>query len=217
MVTILKTRPLDIKNALEALTSESKISILKALLENPQGLTASQIAKKLNLKIPTVLTHLEPLENLGLIKIQPIWKKGKILKTYQIAEKDITIQIDIELYVRIPSKNQLEEQMLTYIETKRKQGILPAQITIQDLTKILKIDQKQAIILLDYIRKNQQTIIKILTPQILETFRQQKAFTITEAANKLKTHQYWIAKTIDNLAQKGYCSIENGKVMLHIT
>jgi len=53
-----------------ALTDESRREIIDFLNKNPQGVTAGELAKKLDLKIPTVMSHLKILREANAIRAE---------------------------------------------------------------------------------------------------------------------------------------------------
>lgn len=70
------------RELLKAIGADTRIAILKALRERRK--TQSELAKELGLAVPTVLEHLDHLENVGLIqKID----EGRKWKYYKLTKK----------------------------------------------------------------------------------------------------------------------------------
>ncbi len=59
-------KPIDLKSFFKAISNQSRLEILLLILDNV--LTASDIAKKLNMDISTVYRHLKYLKNVGILK-----------------------------------------------------------------------------------------------------------------------------------------------------
>jgi DNA-binding HxlR family transcriptional regulator len=72
------------KKMLKAISGQSRVNILKALVERQK--TQSELAKELNLSNPTILEHTERLSSAQLIEISPDyvdkkWKYYRLTKT----------------------------------------------------------------------------------------------------------------------------------------
>jgi len=102
---------------LEALSERSRLAVLGILLGHPNGITASEIAEKVDKKIPTILYHLEILSQAGLVITelkQRIDGVGRPVKHWKVEKTAIRVEIDI------PSLILFSEPLSSYIEELRE-------------------------------------------------------------------------------------------------
>jgi DNA-binding transcriptional ArsR family regulator len=94
---------------IEALADQTRRRILLHIQENPDGVTASNIAKTVNKKIPTVLHHLKMFDELHLIRseMKPIHgtERERKVKHWFISEERLTIELDFSYIAFIPDKD----------------------------------------------------------------------------------------------------------------
>ncbi len=198
---------------MNVLANENRLLIIKFITESKEGVSASEIAEKLNLKISTVMSHLEQMESVGLIRFD--WKRigrGRPLKKYKLVDNYVTIDLDLAALARIPNKEELEEKIFTYISLKRKRDTLPVSLTVEDIIKTLNVDAKTALVLLDYLTEKKNEVAKMLASEVLEKFKNKKVVEIEKIARELKVHEYWAAKTASYLESKGLYKVREGKI-----
>ena len=96
MIVIEKDDPTRARYVIDALSDRTRLEIIKLLISNSAGLTAAQIARMLNKTISTVLSHLEVLTQAGLLKIGYLSFRGRALKVYTLADKEVRLEKRIE-------------------------------------------------------------------------------------------------------------------------
>ena len=129
MIFVSKDDPTRARYVIDALSDKNRLEILKLLIENPNGLTAAQIARVLNKTIPTILSHLDVLMQANLLNIGYQQFRGRALKVYSLADKEIKLEIDLEKLVWVPLRSYLDQWVTQYIKLKRAESIIPSKIS----------------------------------------------------------------------------------------
>lgn len=207
---IPKNRPVEIRMIINALSGDTRLRILKVLLQHPEGLTASEISSKINLTLPTTLTHLNQLISAGLIK----WiyaKRGKrLLKLYKVTSKEIVLNVDLEILSNSPSLEKLENLLWQLVQKYRQQGVLPPMPSIEDIEKLLKIEKNEAIALIDYFKVSEERIVEKLSTELEEKMRDKEEISLKDISEKLRVHDYWAIQVARKLEEKGNYILEKG-------
>ena len=99
-LVISEERPLAIRRILDILNSGPKLSILKVLLEEGE-VTAKDIADRIKIKLPTVLSHLSDLVKAGLVRVNIASTGSKQVKKYSLVSRKIVLNIDLELLLHL--------------------------------------------------------------------------------------------------------------------
>ena len=119
---------------IKALADPTRLEMLLHInIAAPRGLTASQLADKLGKKIPTVLHHLEKLNDLELVeyKMEKFGETGRKIKHWQLIKSSFLLQIDLntladftDFYGKsLSDYSQLDELILYLFEEEKRKGI----------------------------------------------------------------------------------------------
>jgi DNA-binding transcriptional ArsR family regulator len=212
MVTVSKHRPLEGKLLIDCLSDETRRQILKILIDRWRlGVTASELAEALQLRLPTILEHLHLLEEAGLVRFQYRQRGGRMAKVYEVTDTIVTLQIDLELFTSIPPRTKLEEYAMRYFSAKRSQG-LKGSFSIEDVAKTLNLDQRTATVVYDFLASRRGEFTRILGMDILELLKERQQASIQELSQALKVDQEWVTSAVNYLVEKGYVMMEGDVV-----
>ncbi|MFW9992128.1 MAG: ArsR/SmtB family transcription factor [Candidatus Odinarchaeota archaeon] len=117
---------------IEALADQTRRRILLYIQENPDGVTASNIAKTVNKKIPTILHHLQIFDELNLIysEMKSIGSDtGREVRHWFVKEERLTIEIDFSYIAFIPDRDISE----IFDSLKSESKIISRQLLSSDL------------------------------------------------------------------------------------
>ncbi len=214
-LVIPEDRPLAIRRVLDILNSGPKLSILRILLDHGE-VTAKEIADKLKIKLPTVLSHLSDLIKAGLVKVRILDVKGRKVKKYSLVSKkfilniDLSILLHLEEYEAEEKLKEIEYLAIQYINLKRKKEGLPLTISARDVAKELGIDINTAIEVTDFINTYTDKIINYLSSEALELIKSRgKISGLRELASLMNVHHHWMALIIQDLNNKGFIKVLN--------
>jgi len=215
---------------INALCSGPKLQILKMLLADGP-LTASEISRRLGIKLSTTLNHLEGLLAAGLLKVE-VGGRNRVIKKYAVTAPRIEAVIDLRALLLPPPcmttatstthqaievDQELEALALEYINAKRRSKRAKLQIRpkVRDIASTLGVDVDTAIEVARYINTNQRRLAKVLHEDVLQTLRERggKA-SIRELADVLRVHPYWIVLCVSELSSEGKADIREGVVHL---
>ncbi len=221
-LVIPSKRPLLAKRVLDVLTSGPKLSIMKLLLEKG-SLSAKEIANELNLKLSTVLNHLNDLVKAGLVHISIEKQDSRTIKKYHLISKKIRIELDLETflhlekYAREEELKEFEDLVYRYIELKCSQSKLPLSITVKDVVSVLGIDMNTAIGVVDFINSYTDRVIEYIANKVFEYLKKNRESSIDTISRDLRIHEYWIALAIQNLVSRGLVRLdEKNHVVLSV-
>ncbi len=215
---------------IDALCSGPKLQILRMLLaEGP--LTASEISRRLGVKLSTTLNHLEGLLAAGLLKVE-VSGKNKIIKKYMVTAPQVEAVIDLKALLLPPPcvpatapptpqevsvDSELEALALEYINTKRRSKRAKLQIRpkVRDIASTLGVDIDTAIEVARYINTHQRSLAKVLREDLLKALQERggKA-SVKELADRLRVHPYWVVLCVSELSNKGRAEIREGFITL---
>ncbi|MFQ5978140.1 MAG: ArsR/SmtB family transcription factor [Candidatus Heimdallarchaeota archaeon] len=110
---------------IEALSEKTRLAVLAEIISAKDGTTASDIAERVNKKIPTILYHLDILSHAGLVTIelkQKVPGVGRPVKHWKVAKKAVQIEIDIPTLVLFaePLSSIIRDLLTYYRDTKRE-------------------------------------------------------------------------------------------------
>ncbi len=206
---------------LEVFCSGPKIQILKILLES-DWLTATDISRKLGIKLSTTLSHLESLVSAGLISVRVENVGNRTIKKYGVRSKKLLIELDLEKivapkpigeHVEIP-RPELEALILEYINIKRsRRSKIPVRFKVRDVAKTLGVNVDTAIEIVNYANTHQNRIIELLCNEIIDEIKKNNYISIREAADKLLLHPYWIVSCIQVRGEKKGVILSEGKII----
>ncbi len=205
---ITRARILRAKKVLDALTSETKLRILKIIMEKPSS--ASDIAKELGYTLPAVTSHLRDLEEAGLIRLVERRKgKGRPAKLYSLSTKRVTIDIDLESFLELSSADNLEELASRYVEWKLDNGLNG--ISSREISKVLNVPRSVAIAIVDLLNQRPELIIEPLKKRCLSQI--DEGWTpISELSENLKVDRKWLNMALKEMEEEGLVEIRRGKV-----
>jgi len=218
-LVIPEDRPLTIRRILDILNSGPKLSILKVLLDHGE-LSAKEIADKVKIKLPTVLSHLSDLVKAGLVKVDVSESKGRRTKKYSLMAKKLVLNINLDLLTHLEEHieeekfRELEYLAIQYINIKRKEKELPLTISVRDVAKTLGLDLNTAVEVTDFINTYTDRIIDYLCGEALELIKSKgKVKGIKELASLMKVHQYWAALITQALNNRGLIRISDNGII----
>ncbi len=214
---------------INALCSGPKLQILKMLLtEGP--LTASEISRRLGIKLSTTLNHLEGLLAAGLLKVE-VSGRNRIIKKYVVTAPQVEAVIDLKALLLPPPcvpaatpppqatevDAELEALALEYVNAKRRGKRTKLQIRpkVRDIASTLSVDVDTAIEVARYINTHQRRLAKVLRHDIIKALQERggKA-SVRELANSLRVHPYWVVLCVNELSNEGRAEIREGKIHL---
>ncbi len=205
---ITRARILRAKKVLDALTSETKLQILRIIMRKPSS--ASDIAKELGYTLPAVTSHLKDLEEAGLIRLVERRRgRGRPAKLYSLSTKRVTVDIDLESFLELSSVGDLESLARKYVELKLEMGL--DQISSKDISSVLEVPKSVALAVLDLLNEKQEIIIDPLKERCLDAIGHNWT-SIAELSRKMKVDRKWLNRALRELEEEGFVEIEKGRV-----
>ncbi|MEM0295388.1 MAG: ArsR family transcriptional regulator [Candidatus Korarchaeum sp.] len=202
-----KVRVYRAKKMLDALNSESKLRILRRLLESPAS--ATELANEFGLTLPAVTLHLRDLEEAGLIKIVEVRKgKGRPAKLYTLRSRRITLNICLDELLELPEEAELDSLMREYVRRKLEEGF--KRISISDVMETLSVSKTIAAAVVERIQADPSLLLEAIGEKIMESLGAMS--TITELVKKLRIDRYWISRALESLKTRGLVEVRGGKV-----
>ncbi|MFX0091181.1 MAG: ArsR/SmtB family transcription factor [Candidatus Hodarchaeota archaeon] len=188
--------PVAIQAIIDALTERTRLFILKCIEENEYGAVATELAQKIKKKVPTVLYHLERLEQAGLIRseMKPrVPGDTREVKHWELVRDQLNLLIDLK------ALSYLYKDLDTYISSfqmsLRRKGSLSANLLSQVTTEEISQHQKVPLSFAKVIRKH-LTLMKVaslLAKELDDEFREAKEskvdlrMNVQDIANKYNT------------------------------
>lgn len=195
------------KKMLDALNSESKLRILRRLLEGPAS--ATDLANEFGLTLPAITLHLRDLEEAGLIRIVEVRKgKGRPAKLYAIRSKRITLNIYLDELLELPEEEELDALVREYVRKKVEGGL--GKVTIADVMETLSVSKTVAAAVVERIQADPSPLLEALGKRILGELGE--ARTAVELAKRLGVERYWISRALEVLRSKGLIEVRGGRV-----
>jgi predicted ArsR family transcriptional regulator len=195
------------KKLIDALSSESKLKILRRLLESPAS--ATDLANEFGLTLPAITLHLKDLEEAGLIKTVEVRRgKGRPAKLYALTSKRISINIHLNELLGLPEED-LDSLAQEYVKRKIESGF--SGISVTDIMETLLVDRATAAAISERLQSDPLPILEALGKKILESFEDRT--TVTELAKKLRSDRYWILRALRNLEEMGLVKVKEGTVV----
>jgi DNA-binding transcriptional ArsR family regulator len=116
---------------IKAMADPTRLEMLLYINESaPKGLTASQLADKLGKKIPTILHHLDKLNDLGLVNysMEKIGEAGRPVKHWKVEKHTFQLKVDMntiadftDFYGKsLSDYSQLDELILYLFEEEKR-------------------------------------------------------------------------------------------------
>jgi len=208
-------RPFKAKLAIEALSSRTRLNIIKILLGNRRGLTAQEISRKLGLSLPTTLEHLEILVSSGIVQREWRVVGKRVLKAYKLVDSQIDLKIDLPSFVETPEKKELEELAHLFVDRVRETRELDTRPSLETIERTLNIDRAKALSVLDYILSSEEEVVDHLASQARALLENIETITVRELSKKMKIHEYWAYAVAKKLEEQGGYILE-GSVLKKI-
>ena len=208
MIVIEKDDPTRARYVIDALSDRTRLEIIKLLISNSAGLTAAQIARMLNKTISTVLSHLEVLTQAGLLKIGYLSFRGRALKVYTLADKEVRLEIDLERLAWVPLRSYLDMWVSQYIKMKRNESILPSKISSKDIAKVLDIDERTAKHVKNKIENERQWLSSLIN-EALQILAERGSINIADLGKELSVARRWAILIAENLVAQGYALMQD--------
>ncbi|MFX0091302.1 MAG: ArsR/SmtB family transcription factor [Candidatus Hodarchaeota archaeon] len=146
--------PVTIQTIVEALSERTRLFILKHLQGKSYGLTATEIAKLVNKRVPTILYHLEHLKKAGLVfdELKPrVEGDRRGVKHWLIANKRVTLDVDLDTLSYL--HRTLESYLLSFLAFMRTNGIVSqdslAAVTLNDIIAHQRVSEDFAVVIKD--------------------------------------------------------------------
>ncbi len=153
---IVVTNPVVIQTIVEALSERTRLFILKCLQAKPSGLTATELGKLVNKRVPTVLYHLERLGEAGLVydELKPrVESDRREVKHWMIANQHLVLDINLDTFSFLHrTLNSYILSFLSFIKTRNivGQDSLGA-ATIQDIISHQRVNEEFAQVIKEHL------------------------------------------------------------------
>jgi len=196
------------KKILDALSSDSKLRILKRLLKSPAS--ATDLANEFGLTLPAITSHLKDLEEAGLIRIiEKRRGRGRPAKLYALTRKRITLEIDLEVLLELPDEESLEELVNEYVRKKVREGGL-RKVTIRDVMDTLGVSRAVAAVVAERLTSDPRPLIEAVADRVMEHLNGEK--TTVELTKELNIDRWWVSKAVELLNEEGLVEVKAGRV-----
>ncbi len=196
------------KKILDALSSDSKLRILKRLLRSPAS--ATDLANEFGLTLPAITSHLRDLEEAGLIRIiEKRRGRGRPAKLYALTRKRITLEIDLEVLLELPDEESLEELVNEYVRKKVREGGL-RKVTIRDVMDTLGVSRAVAAVVAERLSSDPRPLIEAIADRVMEHLNGEK--TTVELTKELNIDRWWVSKAVELLNEEGMVEVKAGRV-----
>ncbi|MFX1255688.1 MAG: ArsR/SmtB family transcription factor [Promethearchaeota archaeon] len=170
---IIVTNPVVIQTIVEALSERTRLFILKCLQAKSSGLTATELGKLVNKRVPTVLYHLERLREAGLVYDEPKPREEgdrRGVKHWMIANQHLVLDINLDTFSFLHrTLNSYILSFLSYIKTRNIVGQDSLEsTTIQDIISHQRVNQEFATVIKEHL--NMDMIAELLGNLLDEEF-----------------------------------------------
>ncbi len=195
------------KKILDALTSDSKLRILKRLLEAPAS--ATDLSEEFGLTLPAITSHLHDLEEAGLIRIiEKRRGRGRPAKLYTITRRELALEIDLQAFLELPDENDLKRLMDEYVYKKTSGGL--KKVTIRDIMETLSVNRAVASVLFERFTSDPYPLIEAVASKVMEKLDREKS--TVELSKELDIERWWISKAVELLSERGLLEVKAGRV-----
>ncbi len=196
------------KKILDALSSDSKLRILKRLLKSPAS--ATDLANEFGLTLPAITSHLRDLEEAGLIRIiEKRRGRGRPAKLYALTRKRITLEIDLEVLLELPDEESLEELVNEYVRRKVEEGGL-RKVTVRDVMDTLGVSRAVAAVVAERLSSDPRPLIEAVAERVMGHLNGEK--TTVELMRELNIDRWWVSKAVELLNEEGLVEVKAGRV-----
>ncbi|MFX0095726.1 MAG: ArsR/SmtB family transcription factor, partial [Candidatus Hodarchaeota archaeon] len=160
------SNPVAIQMIIETLSERTRLFILKCLQDTPYGLMATDIANRINKKVPTVLYHLDRLRDAGIVyeEIKPRAEGEKReVKHWLIADQSITLDIELESLCYL--HRSIDSYILSFLSVIRKSGIISQEslenVSSEDIGNHQKVSESFATVIKENLTV--ETVVQLLS------------------------------------------------------
>ncbi|MDK2384054.1 MAG: ArsR family transcriptional regulator [Candidatus Korarchaeota archaeon] len=196
------------KKILNALSSDSKLRILKRLLKSPAS--ATDLANEFGLTLPAITSHLRDLEEAGLIRIiEKRRGRGRPAKLYALTRKRITLEIDLEVLLELPDEESLDELVNEYVRKKVREGGL-RKVTVKDVMDTLGVSRAVAAVVAERLSSDPRPLIEAIADRVMEHLNGEKS--TVELMKELNIDRWWVSKAVELLNEEGMVEVKAGRV-----
>jgi len=122
--------PGEVIQVIKALADPTRLGMLLNMNSNaPKGVTASRLADRLGKKIPTILHHLEKLQELGLTEYHMAENEaGRKIKHWRVINPNILLEINLDTFS--DARDEIDIYILyLFEEEKRRNGTITVDYT----------------------------------------------------------------------------------------
>lgn len=203
-----KIRVYRAKKMLDALNSESKLRILRRLLESPAS--ATDLANEFGMTLPAVMLHLRDLEEAGLIRMVEVRRrKGRPAKLYTLTSKRITLNIRLDELLSLPGEDELNELLMEYIRRKVEKGF--RNISVSDIAETLSVNRLTAAAISEKLQSDPSPLFEAIAERIMGELDGE--VTAPELSKKLNVNRYWISRAVELLEERGFVEVRGGRII----
>ena len=210
-------RPLRAKRIIAALSSDRKLSILEELAQSPRSPT--ELSKKAKTSLAAMSTQLKELEEAGLIRVleRKRIEKGRPSKFYSLADDEVTIEIALKLYSRVPKEKEIADMVMEYAEKKLESNGLSPSPSVSDIAETLGKDERLAMVILNSFREKRGDVLSLISSKVEERINEIKEgganeASITDLTEELNLDRYWAVMALAELEKAGTVEMSGGKV-----
>ncbi len=203
----VRSRVYRAKKVLDALTSDSKLRILRRLLDSPAS--ATDLAGEFGLTLPAITSHLHDLEEAGLIRIVEKRKgRGRPAKLYALTRRRITLEIDLQALLELPDEDRVDKLMEEYVERKADGGL--RKVTVKDIMETLGVNRTTASVIFERLMADPHPLIEAVAERVLERLDSER--TTAELSKEMNIDRWWISKAVELLSDRGLAEVKSGRV-----
>ena len=203
----VRSRVYRAKKVLDALTSDSKLRILRRLLDSPAS--ATDLAGEFGLTLPAITSHLHDLEEAGLIRIVEKRKgRGRPAKLYALTKRRITLEIDLQALLELPDEDRVDKLMEEYVERKADGGL--RKVTVKDIMETLGVNRTTASVIFERLMADPHPLIEAVAERLLERLDSER--TTAELSKEMNIDRWWISKAVELLSDRGLAEVKSGRV-----
>ncbi len=196
------------KKILDALSSDSKLRILRRLLRSPAS--ATDLANEFGLTLPAITSHLKDLEEAGLIRIiEKRRGRGRPAKLYALTRRRINLEIDLEVLLELPDEDSLDGLVREYIRKKMEGGGL-RKVTVRDVMETLGVSRAVAAVVAERLSADPHPLIEAVADRIMEHLNGEK--TTVGLTKELNIDRWWVSKAVELLSDEGLVEVRAGRV-----
>ena len=190
-------RPVEVLRAIEALASETRLRML-GLLASEGPMTAAELARALDLSLPTVLEHMAKLEGAGLVTWTVVRRGGREARVYRPVAGRITVVVDLRRMAGVPPLRELERLAAEYLEKCRRLG---RTVAVADVRSTLGVDEATAEAVAEYLNGTESIIVRHVADRIRGEAPDGAA--VRDLARRLNVDEYWVVMAAKALEDGG--------------